>query len=211
MLSILPKSSYLLSYIVYSVTGACDLSALRAINLLPGCSVLSFLILRKCRKESRKSGKIPIDKNQIFLRDGTKYNDLHTAVNISLFPPLFFFTSLYYTDVLSVQFVLLHHLLAKNKSFGAGSTLPILIVGFIALLFRQTNLFWVAIFHGALMALQILKEESGTTTEKYESKPIPLTTVIYKSLRDQALYDVCIQDAQFEGMKYEQNPICASH
>lgn len=193
------------------MTGACDLSALRAINIFPGCSVLSYLILKKCRKESRKPGKIPIDKNQIFIRDSAEYNDLHTAINISLFPPLFFFTSLYYTDVLSVQFVLLHHLLAEKASFGAGSTLPIWIIGLVALLFRQTNLFWVAIFHGALVALQVLKEKSSTITENYESKPVPLTTVIYKSLRDQTLYDVCVQDAQFEGMNYEKNPKCIAH
>lgn len=33
----------------------------------------------------------------------------HSAVNIALFPPLFFFSALYYTDVLSTLFVVLFY------------------------------------------------------------------------------------------------------
>ena len=192
------------------MTGACNLSALRAVNLLPGCSVLSYLILKNCRKESCVSRKKLVNASHNIGCGDAKYNDLHIAVNISLFPPLFFFTSLYYTDVLSVQIVLLHHLFARERYQGAGSALPILLVGLVALLFRQTNLFWVAVFHGAFSTLQALKEKSGRNTEKGVFKYIPLTAVIYKSLKDQTLYDLHVQDAHFEGIKHKQNLKCAS-
>lgn len=132
--------------------------------------------------------------------------DLHAAFNVCLFPPLFFFTALYYTDVGSTTVVLwmlallngrpthvgnvavrllnslcivLAGWLAIHKHFlaavgvlsiGQGlvyavkvssgpSTLPnsafankdtpawlLLLLGVAALSFRQTNVFWVAVF-----------------------------------------------------------------
>jgi alpha-1,2-glucosyltransferase len=81
------------------------------------------------------------------------WDAVHTAVNICLFPPMFFFTGLYYTDVLSTFIVVkaYEHFLqeqwAQPKSTRGISTY---LIGVIALLMRQTNIFWVAVFMGGL-------------------------------------------------------------
>ena len=169
------------------------------------------MILQKSRKENCGFKKRLTDASQKSFFGSTDYNDLHTAVNISLFPPLFFFTGLYYTDVLSVQIVLLHYLFSKERCHGAGFAIPILLVGLVALLFRQTNLFWVAVFHGALTTLQSLKDKSDRDSEKGESRSISLTAVVQRSFRDQTLYDLHVQDAQFEGINYKQDFKCIPH
>jgi alpha-1,2-glucosyltransferase len=74
-------------------------------------------------------------------------------VNICLFPPIFFFSGLYYTDLLSTFIVVkaYEHFLqeqwAQPKSTRAIFTY---LIGVMALLMRQTNIFWVAVFMGGL-------------------------------------------------------------
>jgi hypothetical protein len=83
----------------------------------------------------------------------------HTAINICLFPPLFFFSGLYYTDIASLLFVLLSYHANLLAIQGKGSRLGLaalqLFYGIGALLFRQTNIFWVGIFPIGLNALVI--------------------------------------------------------
>ncbi|KAK4170468.1 family 59 putative glycosyltransferase [Cladorrhinum sp. PSN259] len=87
----------------------------------------------------------------------------HTGVNIALFPVVFFFSALYYTDVLSTFVVLLaylNHLLRVQ----AGSSPSLLrdiwtvIIGVLALFMRQTNIFWVVIYMGGLEAVHVLRQ-----------------------------------------------------
>lgn len=80
-----------------------------------------------------------------------------TAANICLFPPLFFFSGLYYTDVLSTFVVLLAYWALTWRLYGGHSKkhnmvsgLVIYVVGVIALAMRQTNIFWVGIFLAGL-------------------------------------------------------------
>jgi alpha-1,2-glucosyltransferase len=83
----------------------------------------------------------------------------HTAINICLFPPLFFFSALYYTDIASLLFVLLSYnavlLTYQRPSQKLGSVLLQLFYGLGALLLRQTNVFWVAIFPAGIAALKL--------------------------------------------------------
>jgi alpha-1,2-glucosyltransferase len=84
---------------------------------------------------------------------------VHTAVNICLFPPLFFFSALYYTDIASLLFVLLSYnaVLLTYKRQGQNIDLALLqlFYGVGALLLRQTNVFWVAIFPAGIAALKM--------------------------------------------------------
>ena len=64
-----------------------------------------------------------------------------TALTICSFPPLYFFNFLYYTDVGSTFTVLLAYLLALHGSHFLAS-----LLGAVAVLFRQTNIIWVAFF-----------------------------------------------------------------
>lgn len=78
---------------------------------------------------------------------------IHTAANICLFPPLFFFSGLYYTDVLSTCFVICaysHFLARVNEPPTLNGGIEALLYGLAALSMRQTNIFWVAIFLAGL-------------------------------------------------------------
>lgn len=85
---------------------------------------------------------------------------IHTAFNICLFPPLFFFSALYYTDVLSTVSVLLSYRLQKDPSLFMQPRLRgtlLFVNGLIALTFRQTNIFWVAVFPAFLDTVRIVE------------------------------------------------------
>jgi alpha-1,2-glucosyltransferase len=86
---------------------------------------------------------------------------LHTTLNIALFPLLFFFSGLYYTDVASTLTVLLAF---QNSLRRMGPSQPTVtrdiasvFLGVQALLMRQTNVFWVVVFNGGLEAVHAIK------------------------------------------------------
>lgn len=86
---------------------------------------------------------------------------LHTSLNIALFPLLFFFSGLYYTDVVSTAAVIgafLNHLLriGRDRSSFLSDFLTI-VLGIFTLLMRQTNVFWVVVFMGGLEAVHAVK------------------------------------------------------
>lgn len=79
------------------------------------------------------------------------------AANICMFPPLFFFSGLYYTDVLSTFVVMLAywaHLwrveTGRLRKYNALSGMIVYANGVLALTMRQTNIFWVGIFIAGL-------------------------------------------------------------
>ncbi|KAI9906218.1 hypothetical protein PsorP6_004570 [Peronosclerospora sorghi] len=90
-------------------------------------------------------------------------NALLNALRIAVFPPLFFFTFLFYTDAGATFFVLLMVLLAeKVDSFQAKRNFfmsalvnkicnAILYSGAMAVLFRQTNIIWVVFVAGTVV------------------------------------------------------------
>ncbi|EPS44082.1 hypothetical protein H072_1904 [Dactylellina haptotyla CBS 200.50] len=74
-----------------------------------------------------------------------------TAMNVALFPLLYFFNNLFYTDVWSTVFVLLAY-----RSYLQYSPWKSAGWSFISLLFRQTNILWT-IFILILSAIRIVK------------------------------------------------------
>ena len=96
----------------------------------------------------------------------------HSAINISSFPLLFFFSALYYTDTLSAVTVIIAYIsfLRRNANQGTKHNigksqvdaylrgLSIFMLGLQAMLARQTNVFWVGIFLGGLQTLQTLED-----------------------------------------------------
>jgi hypothetical protein len=114
--------------------------------LLPAAHSCRRLITRRpIKKESQLK---EVDDSAI------NWDAVHTAVNICLFPPIFFFSGLYYTDVLSTFIIIKayeYFLQAQNGLPGSISRgLWTFLLGIMALLMRQTNIFWVAIFMGGL-------------------------------------------------------------
>lgn len=116
---------------------------------------------------------------------------IHTTINTYLFPPLFFFYGLYYTDVLSVLSVLYayRYYLAKQQT-------KFIFVGLLSLLFRQTNIFWVSIFLGGLEICRTLPK--GRPGIEFPSQPT-FYDVIEGSWQHASAYDPLISQACFEG------------
>ncbi|KAF2962850.1 hypothetical protein GQX73_g10722 [Xylaria multiplex] len=84
-----------------------------------------------------------------------------TGINIGLFPVLFFFSGLYYTDPSSTLVVLLAY---ANHLTRVGTERPpfsndiyTLALGILALAFRQTNIFWVVVYIGGLEVVHAIK------------------------------------------------------
>jgi alpha-1,2-glucosyltransferase len=85
----------------------------------------------------------------------------HTGFNVALFPVIFFFSALYYTDVVSTLVVLLCY---RNHLLRLGPRPPSLfndfwtvLLGVAALFMRQTNVFWVVVYMGGLEVFHVLR------------------------------------------------------
>ncbi|KAL7627270.1 glucosyltransferase [Parahypoxylon ruwenzoriense] len=77
-----------------------------------------------------------------------------SGFNIALFPVLFFFSGLYYTDVIST-FLVLHayaNHLSRVRQNGTSFVNDVytVLLGLLALSMRQTNIFWIVVYMGGL-------------------------------------------------------------
>ena len=145
--------------------------------------VSNLLFLTKKRDPDKESAKSPIAWDQSKL--------IHTTINICLFPPLFFFYGLYYTDVLSALSVLLAYQIYLKKTNSWMS----ISAGLLSLLFRQTNIFWVFLFLGGLAFCRAIPEgRAGFELNEHE-----FFDVIQCSWQNGCCYDPPISQANFEG------------
>lgn len=89
----------------------------------------------------------------------TRPNRLHTAVNIALFPPLFFFCALFYTDVASTVSVLAFwaYFSRVRATWTIAQGICLTLLGLLSLTFRQTNIFWVAVFPAGLTLVDLVE------------------------------------------------------
>ncbi|TQW00477.1 glucosyltransferase [Cordyceps javanica] len=169
-----PPGLYLFSVAAHRIATAlripqlnvCDPFSLRAINFA-GVLGVSYLALW-CRQaiEARQheavvSSLAPASA-PARVRAFSQYA-LHTAINIGLFPLLFFFGGLYYTDVLSTGVVLAafaNHLSRVGADAGRSpmwSDIVTVALGVWALGMRQTNVFWIVVFMGGLETVHAVK------------------------------------------------------
>lgn len=127
---------------------------------------------------------------------------IHTAINICLFPPLFFFLGLYYTDVPSTLFVLLsyHHALRtqQKKDSKISSAIVTVLIGIAALFFRQTNIFWVAVFPAGLAVVQALKKSAHPPPEGAKEETV--LDVLRISAMNMSVYDKPVRFASVTGL-----------
>ncbi|KAM5465566.1 glucosyltransferase [Microsporum audouinii] len=169
-----PPGLYLVSYAITSTSSILfakpvELSAsvLRCINGLVLFNALQFTIRRF----------LSIRQDKSLAKGETRANPWTlslNALNICLFPPIFFFSGLYYTDLAALLTVLevcnidLGRSLPRNGHDTAKSSpgttiiqfLSFLVLGLAALVFRQTNIFWVAVFLGGLRVVNTLQARS---------------------------------------------------
>ncbi|KAJ6172348.1 Dol-P-Glc:Glc(2)Man(9)GlcNAc(2)-PP-Dol alpha-1-2-glucosyltransferase [Penicillium chermesinum] len=116
----------------------------------------------------------------------------HTVLNICLFPPLFFFSALYYTDILALLAVVeAYNWDLKRASRGGSlflSTLGFLVFGLAALVCRQTNIFWVSVFLGGLQVVRTIRKSSKVTSSS------GISSVIQGALKNE-VYDPPVSTA----------------
>ena len=116
----------------------------------------------------------------------------HAAINICLFPPLFFFYGLYYTDVPSALSVLLvYKYFLEERHFAI-----IVAGGLFSLLFRQTNVLWVGVFLGGLAFCRAIPK--GQQYFELSNEPTFLE-ILQASWRHASAYDPPISEASLEG------------
>ncbi|OBT39332.1 hypothetical protein VE00_10472 [Pseudogymnoascus sp. WSF 3629] len=146
-----PPGLYVSSLLLRAVTrGGCEAADLRA----TGGSALAAL-LAACyfvRGALRGGGTQGAGRGA--------WRVAHEALNVCLFPPLFFFSGLYYTDVLSTLVVVVAYC-AFQRGAGGGSVGGGVVVyglGVAALVMRQTNVFWVGVFLAGMEWVRACRE-----------------------------------------------------
>lgn len=123
----------------------------------------------------------------------------HAVLNICMFPPLFFFFGLYYTDVWSALSVLITIRLHQKMA-----TKYLVLAGIVSLFFRQTNIMWVAVYLGALEVARRLRR--GRPGFEY----VPSATwsaVVLGSWQSLCIYDPLVAQASFEGIRHSTGSI----
>lgn len=127
------------------VMAECSAETLRSANVL--ATLLTAVVATRC--------------HALIHRQPWSSYSFHTGVNIALFPVIFFFSALYYTDVVStlaVLFAYQNHLLrVGSKPPGFLNGLWTVVLGVAALSMRQTNVFWVVVYMGGLEAAHAVR------------------------------------------------------
>jgi alpha-1,2-glucosyltransferase len=85
----------------------------------------------------------------------------HTAINVTLFPVLFFFSALYYTDILSTLATLGCYSSHLDRLAGGRSLktdIRTFLLGVVAIAMRQTNVFWIVVYMGGSEAVNAIKK-----------------------------------------------------
>ena len=169
------------------------MTQLRSVNLVEGVFALYFLsrqLLHLIPSHESASNRPQSKTTPSPARPSLALD--HAALNICLFPPLFFFYSLYYTDVLSVGLVL-----NAYADFHRRRHVRVLLASIAALTFRQTNIFWTAVYLGGLEIVRNLKK--GRSGVEF-SRKASIIEVATKSWHHGYLYDPLVSEAGFEGV-----------
>lgn len=131
----------------------CSAGMLRFINTIFNCGNLYLLYLIVCKLHLR-------DKSR------SAWRRVLTALSLSTFPVLYFFSFLYYTDAGSTFFILFSYLMTLYGSHAAAATL-----GVCAILFRQTNVVWVGFCAGTVVAQKMDEAWATEQTKKRDQRP----------------------------------------
>ena len=170
-----------------------DTTFFRSINqvgaILLACVVCQVLqVLYRNINRDREDEKSSKDTGSIW----SPTELAHAAINICLFPPLFFFYGLYYTDVLSAVSVLLVYKCFLVERHSA----VIIAAGLFSLLFRQTNVLWVVVFLGGLAFCRAIPK-GQQNAELFNEPTFP--NILQASWRHASAYDPPVSEASFEG------------
>ncbi|KAK3338050.1 DIE2/ALG10 family-domain-containing protein [Neurospora tetraspora] len=172
-----PPGLYLLSVGWHKLMrlAECTPSSLRSNNLV--ATLLTALLALSCRRRIEAQTAIGAEKSAV------SFYAYHTAINIALFPVIFFFSGLYYTDVASTLVVLaayrnhLNRVASHSEKPGFLNGLWTVILGVAALFMRQTNVFWVVVYMGGLEAAHVVRGLKPKPVPERETPSISLASV----------------------------------
>ena len=134
----------------------------------------------------------------------------HRSTNAYLFPVLFFFSALYYTDVISTLSVLVTYWAYLyspdvSSSGSVSSSLKsrrwVLLCGLVSLIFRQTNVFWVAAFLGGLETVRTVECRTEALSKRSDvDSRLSVAQVCRRIWHENQLYDPLAAEASVEGL-----------
>ncbi|KAI1660663.1 glycosyltransferase family 59 protein [Daldinia decipiens] len=158
-----PPGLYILTILETRLSGlACSVYSLREFNV----KIISYLIIAvvASRAQLRQLGTASnAPTSNLYSVDS-----FWTGINVTLFPVLFFFSGLYYTDVLSTFVVLLAYINHLGRMYSdnpsTASNVRTIFLGLLALSVRQTNIFWVVVYMGGLEIVHAIKTLCPETT-----------------------------------------------
>lgn len=138
-----------MSTLLFSPIGFCNDYCLRLTSLL--CSIINFTLLYKIRTTVNET----VQRRVSVLE----------ALTISLLPPLYFFSHLYYTDVPALTLVLLMILFSLKGMHALGS---LAAIGSVAM--RQTNIIWVGMILGVNILNFVVNRAHPFLSNKLKSR-----------------------------------------
>ncbi|EDV97134.1 putative Dol-P-Glc:Glc(2)Man(9)GlcNAc(2)-PP-Dol alpha-1,2-glucosyltransferase [Drosophila grimshawi] len=135
---------YLLALVLHPFNG-CSVTGLRLLSLA-GAGINILLMYKIRRRTLAGTG-------------GNAYA-AHEAITLSVLPPLYFFSHLYYTDTLSLTMVLLFYNYWQQEAH-----LPAAVWGAASVLMRQTNIVWVCMCCGITILDTLVQQCTKTRPE----------------------------------------------
>ncbi|KAL8382127.1 hypothetical protein RB595_006083 [Gaeumannomyces hyphopodioides] len=191
-----PPGLYIISYLILDKPGwvrsfVCGLvggfgslknltATLRETNALAIFAIAYFVA--DCRQWLER--RAVTGKHRQTLSPWPSFYALHSAFNVAMFPAIFFFSGLYYTDLWSLVAVLNAYKVHLDRVAHAQDGVSVrrvamaLCAGIQALAMRQTNVFWVVIYFGGLEAIDAVKSlpasepsQDGAKTASQEGRP----------------------------------------
>lgn len=130
------------------------------------------------------ASKIKFVKVNIFFFNFQKKHPLGHVIEtltISILPPMYFFSHLYYTDILSITTILLTFLYANKQRYNLSA-----FFGALSVLMRQTNIVWIGMILGSKVLNKIVigtmpKINPTKSKKKYDNYTILdiLKVIIY--------------------------------
>lgn len=160
-----PPGLYVFSYMVNSVRDFFSLDFTASTSEWRFTNVLLLYVLLVALYVLAAVGRRPVNHESILQRE----------FSVILFPLIFFFSGVYYTDLFSVFTVVLTQICwsASTSTRGPGKVLfqlLHLVAGLVSLTARQTNIFWVAVYFGGLQVIESIKGQVGE--DKVHDPPV---------------------------------------
>jgi alpha-1,2-glucosyltransferase len=160
-----PPGLYVFSYALNSVRDFVALEFKPSINEWRATNVVLLYLLLTALYVLTTVERKSVDHESVLQRE----------FSIVLFPLIFFFSALYYTDLFSSFTVVLCHIFwsAGTSTEGASKGMYQMLHflgGLVSLASRQTNIFWVAVYLGGLQLITSVKQRVGP--DKVHDPPV---------------------------------------